>query len=525
MASYTWIESIPYAKAMTGDGVGNLYVSVYVPTPDVPVEKIVIYSYNIETDVSTDISGNTFVGYGNDENLVWWSKTNTLYMVCEDATANEAYVFRWNGSQSWTAVDTVSVTPGVIASTPRIAASPDRLAWTYRKRPGAVTLSPLRGSSNGTSWNQDVATGCVLLYYDRSQYDDLLATIDNGGGIRLAYRNTSGSTWSALNAVDYGVWRLQGTDSNYSFIINYSNERTYYSTDFGDANTWETGQGDMYAWSYTGCVFEFGDETVIQGTTDFNRDEIWFWDDDTKSFAFDGQPANNTIVKGLEYYNGSLYALLDNTGIYVRDDPIGPVVTKAYSIGAPEAMDVSADDYYLYVGVLDGSSQPVLLRLLADLSVDPTKVYEPGAGSAIGVQCGDESEDWVWIAGDFGGGIKVRNSIDDGTTWTTKDPGTWNGVALPHIVGPWWDNLVLVPTDGDDTLRETEDGGLNWADLNAALPFDVGGMDRLDINLDEIVIGSDAGRDIQYSPNNAASFEDITDVSMADVPVTDVIIG
>lgn len=191
---------------------------------------------------------------------------------------------------------------------------------------------------------------------------------------------------------------------------------------------------------------------------------------------------------------------------------------------APTTMDVSADDYYLYVGILDGSNQPILLRLLSDLSADPDKMYEPGAGTAIGVKCGDEYESVVWIAGDFGTPL-VRLSIDDGATWVTKDPGTWAGVALPFVVGPWWDDLFLVPTDGDDDMHETEDGGLNWATLNASLPIDVGGMDRLDINLDEIVIGSDAGRDIYYSPNNAAGFEDISDLGMTDVRITDVVVG
>jgi hypothetical protein len=192
---------------------------------------------------------------------------------------------------------------------------------------------------------------------------------------------------------------------------------------------------------------------------------------------------------------------------------------------SPVAMSVSPDDYYVYVGVLDGSSNPVLLQLLADLSADSIKAYDPGAGSAIGVHCADLNEEWVWIAGEFGGAVKVRVSIDDGATWSTRDPGTWNGVALPIVLGPDDDNLVLVPTDGDDDLFETDDGGLNWATLNAALPFDVNGMDRLDLNLDEIMIGSDADRGIRYSPNNGVTLHDLSDVAMANVRVSDLIIG
>jgi hypothetical protein len=158
------------------------------------------------------------------------------------------------------------------------------------------------------------------------------------------------------------------------------------------------------------------------------------------------------------------------------------------------------------------------------LTADPIEAYAPGAGSAIGVKCGDENESWVWIAGDFGTPL-VRLSIDDGVTWTTKDPGTWGGVALPMVIGPWWDDLVLVPTDGDDDMHETEDGGLNWSTLNSGLPFDIGAMDRLDIDLDEIIIGSDAGRDLQFSPSNAAEFWDITDAGMPNVRISDIIVG
>jgi hypothetical protein len=507
MASYTNVDAVNnIGVAMCGDGNGNLYVAAYHSA----TTSIYIYQYEISTDTLTDISGATFVGYdygsGHRGGVTWWDYNNTLYMVCgKRAPVNIVYCFRWDGGQNWTLVDSASWT-AVLTLNAIIDSSPTRLAYKYETT--VAGTDKIRGTSDGVTWVEDFASGGTNLYYDASQYNALLCRYYDGANTYV-YRNTVGSTWVALSGGDIGaIHDLLGTNSNYSFFQHRTLRDVYYSTDWG-VTLIDTLQ-NLYINARVPMVWNMsGYETVGLLSAGVGRDQVRFWNDATKTFDLDGTPfVGQDVEWDAVYDNGRLYVQVPGAGIYRRDNPIGPVIAKDFSIGAgssPEAMDVSADDYYLYVGVLDGSNQPVLLRLLADLSADPTKVYEPGAGSAIGVQCGDESEDWVWIAGDFGGGIKVRNSIDDGATWT--------------------DDLVLVPTDGDDDMFETEDGGLNWTTLNTALPFDVGGMDRLDINLDEIVIGSDAGRDIQYSPNNAASFEDISDVSMVDVPVTDVIIG
>lgn len=201
-----------------------------------------------------------------------------------------------------------------------------------------------------------------------------------------------------------------------------------------------------------------------------------------------------------------------------------------------QCADISDDGVFLYIAVEIPGADPSyrLLRVVLPEFFDPPDsawycaltMFDPGVDSeSIAVVCGDELLQLVWVFGDFGAGVKVRVSIDDGATWTTKDPGSWAGNAYPGVVGPYWDDLMLIATDGDDDMHETEDGGLNWLTLNAGLPFDIGGMDRLDINLDEIVIGSDADKTIQYSPNNAATFEDVTDAGMPNVQITSVIVG
>jgi hypothetical protein len=525
MATYTKIEDILNCHAMVGDGVGNLYVAAYHSGST----TITIYKYEIATDTLTDISGATFVGYsygsGHRGGLTWWSYNDKLYMVCGIYTpTNLVYCFRWDGSQNWTQVDSATWDT-VLSANMIIKSSPDRLAYSYKGANGFV-----RGTADGVAWNADITVHTIYsLYHDASQYDDLLVEYyESGGPSTKVYRNTAGSSWPALSGSDIGVTQdFLGTNDTYSFFRNRTGVNwVTRSTDWGVIRT---NIADLDIHDHAPSVFDLTYEVVaLLSTGGGNQDQVRFWNPIGLTFDLDGTPnASDRVMQEPCYWAGYLYVLVENDGIYVRDDPIGPVAEEDFEVGAwsPTAMSVSPDDYYVYVGLLDGSSNPVLLQLLSDLSADPIKAYDPGAGSAIGVHCADFNEEWVWIAGEFGGTAKVRVSIDDGATWTTKDPGTWSGVALPIVLGPDWDNLVLVPTDGDDDLFETEDGGLNWATLNNSLPFDVAGMDRLDLNLDEIVMGSDADRGIRYSPNNGVTLHDLSDVAMANVKVSDLIIG
>lgn len=518
MATYTLVQAIAANDNMNmvGDGVGNLYVISYWTSGII----IRVYKYNIGSDVLTDISAATFAGKvaGSDGELVIaWFKGNLYVGVGEGGAVEEFQIYRWNGGTSWTQVDNQSNGGAIATLSPYMDADSTRLVYSFFASGSGTRIC--RGSTDGTSWADLVLTQTrgARVHYSAHQ-GELVVHCTTGVNTDIDH-----CCWSALNPSTFSGRYYAGTCDSKSIWKNSSGLGLNYSTNWGTAVT--AIAGNWYV-STKPCVEELNEDVALISSNS-NVDQVRFWNSGTLTFDLDGTPSAGVFLKPRPCeYNGYLYVLGSTTGIYGRDNPIGPATQAAYSIGSfsPMSMDVGPDDYYLYVGAIFGGN-PVLLRLLADLTADPIGVYDPGAGSAIGVRCGRVNAAWVWIAGDFGGGIKVRNSIDDGSTWTTKDPGTWNGVALPLVLGPNDDNLVLVPTDGDDDLFETRDGGLTWATLNDALPVDVGGMDRLDINLDEIIFGSDAGRDIRYTPNNGVSLHDLTDVSMDNVAITDVIVG
>lgn len=477
-----------------------------------------VYTWNGAADTQI---WSTNPGIGYDFAVYYGS----LYAAIKETIGGNVHpvVYRYNGSpDNWTRVDDPGYDSGVSGFIPFIGASYDssRLLSIpeFVDTPGTVYI---RSSPDGTVWTTDTVAGVIRVSGPRLQptaLGDYILAVVGGSDYRVYKRN--GTTWNATSGNIYGVYdMLTARGSGFSVLHAYriADNALMYSTDDGaswDVAATPTQSGGARIFAMAGYEFLTTNGNVYQWNRATND-----WD------LYDAMPASN-YAQGMSVYGGELYlARMTSQFLYVNDAPLMEVSFTVPVNWSPTAMSVSPDDYYAYVGVLDDSSNPVLLQLLSDLTADPIKAYDPGAGSAIGVQCADLNEEWVWIAGAFGGTIKVRVSIDDGATWSTRDPGSWSGVALPLVVGPDDDNLVLVPTDGDDNLFETEDGGLNWATLNAALPFDVNGMDRLDLNLDEIMMGSDAGRSIRYSPNNGATLHDLSDVAMANVRVSDLIIG
>jgi hypothetical protein len=355
---------------------------------------------------------------------------------------------------------------------------------------------------------------------------ELLAHVDSDPvGTRDTDIHSAGNNWAALNAGATSAGIFLGTGDGRSFYKATGGAGVIrWSTDWDVTNNNIAG-----AWSVPDqpCIWEILSDTWGIGlSTNVNRDEVRIWNPGTLTFDLDGTPsAGNGVKPRPVLWGGYLYVAVSGVGIFIRDTPIGPVAVVAYSVSQPaQGMDVSADDEYLHVGVLLGGL-PILLRLPADLSADPTVVFNPGVGMQIAVQCGRQHDDLVLIYGDFNTD-KVELSLDDGATWSVIDPGGWSGLAFPAVLGPDDDDRILIAVDDELTLFETPDAGATWDGLNVAMPFSVGGMDRLGVNPAEIVVGSRNPRPdrVYYSPNSAASFEDVS-AGTVNTETTQILVG
>lgn len=515
MATYTHVKNLPWnIRHVCDDGAGNIYIfasfNIYLK----------VFWYNIDTDTLTDISGDMFTGFrlGSDGSGVIAYFKGTVYVgLAAPAGTDEVRVYRWDGKQNWTMVDAVPLVYGSLFQ--QLDADSDIIAHSFLSS-GVPATRHFRCSLDGATWSAH-SNSYGTQNVEEIVYSDYLGKVvvySYSGPNRHCDVYSSGA-WVALN-VSGALPHFYGTGDNMQY---FTYEHTApakpvaYSYDWGDTSS-DT-PSSFYFQANPG-IRMCGHDTWMLAAFE---DRVFVWDAVANDFVEDGQIGTGTdIIPRVAEHRGRLYVVVDNSGIWRRDEPIASTTVKAYAASSTRPMDVSADDRYLYIALLYKGT-PVLLKMQADLSVDPTVVYS-SAGSAINVKCGDMHNDWVWIAGDFATS-SVRASIDGGAMWTQKDPGTWVGVAQPPVIGPNDDNAVLVPTSVDDDLHETLDGGLAWAINNAALPFDVMSMDRLDVNPREIVIGSSSGGDIYYSPNDGITFYDIGDPAMGAFPITDVIVG
>lgn len=193
--------------------------------------------------------------------------------------------------------------------------------------------------------------------------------------------------------------------------------------------------------------------------------------------------------------------------------------------GIPLPCSVDADGTFIYIASLNNLGQPLLLKFNVDMSANPDIVFEPGLGSEIGVICGRDSADNIWIVGDFGATDVIEKSEDAGDTFDVKDDGTF-GTIEAFAIGPDSDDRVLVVTDDIDVI-ETIDNGTNWTNINAGIAFNVNALARLAIALEEIIFGNDAGaiNNIDYSIDSGGSFEDLTTAVFPIRDVTRVIVN
>ncbi len=177
--------------------------------------------------------------------------------------------------------------------------------------------------------------------------------------------------------------------------------------------------------------------------------------------------------------------------------------------GLPRPASIDADGANIYIGLLADTGAPFLLKQETSLTNNAEVVFN-ASGTDIGVQCGRFDADVVWIAGDFIGTDVVEKSEDAGATFVVKDDGTF-GVVEAFAVGPDSDDRVLI-ADDNVNIEETIDSGANWTNINTTTGFNVNTIARLDINIEEVVFGNDAGvsDNIDYSINSGGDMEDFT---------------
>jgi hypothetical protein len=236
-------------------------------------------------------------------------------------------------------------------------------------------------------------------------------------------------------------------------------------------------------------------------------------------FAFSDIAANGTVV--IEKTEGG--AITGNCyvdEIVLRNDnsPLFPAGFTIAPMHQPAAIDADGD--FIYIAALQ--TTPVLIKFATALNADGTIVFDPGAGTDIGIQCGRFDADVVWIAGDFNSTNAVEKSENAGTSFTVKDPGTF-GIVSAFIVGPDSDERVLIFDSADGEISETIDDGVSWSQKKTGLGYDCFSIDRLDINPEECVFGNQASATnlVNYSPNTGQNLEDYTPA----LPITQDVIG
>ncbi len=185
----------------------------------------------------------------------------------------------------------------------------------------------------------------------------------------------------------------------------------------------------------------------------------------------------------------------------------------------PLPASIDADGTFIYIAAINTLDLPVLLKFNTNMLSNPEVVFQPGLGNDIGVICGRESANNIWIGGAFGTTDVVEKSEDAGDTFEVKDDGTF-GTVEAFTIGPDSDDRVLIVTDDVD-IEETIDSGAIWTNINTGIGFNVNAIARLAISLEEIIFGNDSGvtNNIDYSIDIGENFEDLT---VAPFPAEDV---
>jgi hypothetical protein len=378
---------------------------------------------------------------------------------------------------------------------------------------GAITVTPvaaLDSSINGVEMDYDAGINLVTLE------EDFAALV--GNDFRWRFRlDFSNMVFTGLVNNSMAQFRLQAAASLiFRISIGYTGSdiqaTLYYYSDSGGTTALDS---TFLPSSSETCI----ELRAIKETADGNADGVaeWFVNgaseasfgnlDNFNRFGLGVSRTNITFSSGDADATGELY--YDEW--ILNDDnaaDLGCGLTDLSLAAMTKPADIDAAGEFIYVALLEGGT-PILTKISTTLNADGTTIFNPGAGTNIGVECGRFSSDTVWVAGNFDGTNVVEKSSNAGTTFSVKDDGTIGDVRT-FVMGPQNDDRLMVFDETNGDILETRDDGLTWQNINAAVTPEVNAIARLGTNSQEAVFGNDgaASNSINYSVNSGGNLQD-----------------
>jgi hypothetical protein len=131
--------------------------------------------------------------------------------------------------------------------------------------------------------------------------------------------------------------------------------------------------------------------------------------------------------------------------------------------GRAHLLDVDTSGLFVYIGLLDSSNFPVILRISTELA-GLTSLYAPGAGTYGGVRRDPHFSSTCWFFGDFGAAVKAIRGEQWGTSLIDITDGGWGAgelvrPLLPSVYASR--DVVAILNNALDSVRSW-DFGANW---------------------------------------------------------------
>jgi len=230
-------------------------------------------------------------------------------------------------------------------------------------------------------------------------------------------------------------------------------------------------------------------------------------------------PVGRSIID-IFHHDNDWFAFCSNGEVYKLGEYDGAVSPS--TIGRTHLMSMSADGYFVYVALLDGTGKPIIFRVVYDLE-SMMMIYNTGTGTWGGVKTDCTNSARVWVFGDFGAASKVLYSDDWGDNWTDVTDGSWaaNEVVrpvLPSVYDPS-DTIAILNTALD--AWHTGDTGAVWTKTgDIAFACHCGERDWMEER--NLFIGRLAAgaNHLQFSPNRGVGWLERSGGFQPNAPVT-----